>query len=235
MKEETISRNEAILRVFVLRGQKAQEAVDRILKKHKLSHPSADSSQDAFQNGVRKKPFDQTIDYFRAQKDKYLLLVTKSTAEPLKGVEPSEQIIVSFSVNNELVSDHYERGAPPSMERLKAAANLMHIGWRVRLRLDPIVDGYDYKPICYAIRWLDVERVTVGSLRHYARVYKFTPVRFPGLSRGDDGRLRYTMERCIEIYQNIASWLGFQPALCKETKILWAELGWKFEGCNCIK
>jgi hypothetical protein len=27
----------------------------------------------------------------------------------------------------------------------------------------------------------------------------------------------------------------FQPALCKETKVIWKKFGWKFSGCNCTR
>lgn len=178
------------------------------------------------------------IEYFRSQSSKYLLLTTKSTNIRLfTQLPPTPQVIISFSVNSPVAAQGYERLAPPPAERLRAAARLMELGWRVRIRLDPVIleSGLEhYRVICREIAILRPERVTVGSLRQYPGLHRFAPnTPKQGLTKAPDGRMRYPLEVRLKIYRTVAEWLGFQPALCKETQEVWQRLGWSFYGCNC--
>lgn len=180
------------------------------------------------------------IDYFSIQKKKYLLLLTKSAnIRPLLKKRPNRQIIVSFSINAPKVWKIYEKGTPNPLLRLKAAKQLKEIGWRVRIRLDPIVfNGIfnDYKDICKKIAEMKPEMVTIGTLRQFPGLYRFaTQAPREGLMKSPDGRMRYSIEQRLYVYSKIKEWLGFQPALCKETKDVWKKLGWKFQGCNCTE
>lgn len=181
---------------------------------------------------------EPALEYFPKQSKKYLLLLTKSTnIEFLLNREPDPHIIVSFSVNASRISKKFENGAPNSDRRLEAAHELKKIGWRVRIRLDPIIleEGIEvYEDICRKIAALQPELVTIGTLRQYPGLYRFA--RFAprqGLCRADDGRMRYPYTARLKTYKQIQQWLGFQPALCKETKAMWKTLGWRFQGCNC--
>jgi spore photoproduct lyase len=185
---------------------------------------------------------NNAIDYFSKASKKYLLLVTKSTnVDILRDKEPNNHIILSFSVNASAVANELEKGAPSPSSRIKTANEMIMKGWRVRLRLDPIVIGNgfnfnDYKAICNDIAHIQPERVTIGTLRQYHTLHNFAPnAPKQGLMIGDDGRLRYSIEQRIKAYKKIKQWLGYQPALCKETKQLWNILGWEFNGCNCTE
>ncbi len=180
----------------------------------------------------------KALDYFTTHNDKLLLLVTKSTnIEILRSREPSKNLLVSFSINSLGGAAKYENSAPHPMRRLEAAEKLINLGWRVRIRLDPVIleSGLDsYEPICKAIAAINPERVTVGSLRQYPGLFRFLPdAPRKGLRRAKDGRMRYSASERINTYKQIAEWLGFQPSLCKETKEVWSALGWDFTGCNC--
>ncbi len=181
---------------------------------------------------------EPALDYFSVQQSRHLLLLTKSAnTKCLERRSPSPNIIVSFSVNSSPVHARWEKGTPPPTKRLEAAARLRDRGWRVRIRIDPVVleDGFgDYRGICEAVRDLSPEMVTVGTLRHFPGLLGFAP-RAPrrGLEKAPDGRLRYGVTARVAAYQRIAEWLGFQPALCKETQEIWRKLAWEFAGCNC--
>jgi len=181
---------------------------------------------------------ESALDYFSNCCSKYLLLVTKSdNISLLQDREPSTQVIVSFSVNSDQAAKVYEKGAPSPRQRLRAACALKKQGWRVRVRIDPVIPhtGLDgYRGLCEQVAELGPERVTVGTLRQYPGVHNFSktaPRR--GLQLSPDGRLRYPEQVRIDTYQQFSDWLGFKPALCKETYILWRKLGWRFMGCNC--
>jgi len=180
------------------------------------------------------------LDYFSAQKPRYLLLLTKSTnLRPLYRRSPSPQVVVSFSVNSPSAARQWERGVPPPDARLRAAARVKKAGWRLRIRIDPVIleSGLEgYKPICEKVAELEPEVVTVGTLRQYPGLFRFSPeAPRKGLTRAPDGRMRYAVEERTKAYETIRKWLGFQPALCKETREVWHELGWTFYGCNCTE
>lgn len=181
---------------------------------------------------------DDALDYFGSAQGKYLLLVTKSvnTGALLKR-KPSPQVIVSFSINSPIAAETFEHGVPSPAARLKAAKELVDAGWRVRIRLDPIigqVDLQDYEGVCRQVGQSGFERVTVGTLRQYPGLHNYAKAApRQGLKKAPDGRMRYTIEDRVAIYRQVAEWLGFQPALCKETEEIWERLGWVFKGCNC--
>lgn len=178
------------------------------------------------------------LDYFRGLHSKYLLLTTKSSNIGFfRDLEPTRQVIISFSINSPTAASAYEHLAPPPVARLKAAAQLLTWGWRVRIRLDPIiweVGLENYQGICREIAQLQPERVTIGTLRQYPGLFRFArEAPRQGLSKAPDGRMRYSPSVRREIYEQIQEWLGFQPALCKETADLWDEMALRFSGCNC--
>lgn len=178
------------------------------------------------------------LDYFSRQTDRYLLLLTKSSnIEPLLSRKPSPNIMVSFSINSETAARLYEHGAPDPQERLTAAHRVKQEGWRVRIRLDPVLVEtglQNYEPICKAIRTLSPEMTTLGCLRYFPSLRRFAPKLPTGeVVRASDGRMRYPVSVRVQTYQQIADWLRFRPSLCKETEDVWRELGWEFAGCNC--
>lgn len=178
------------------------------------------------------------LKWFAEQSSRYLLLTTKSTnIKPLLALEPSPQIIVSFSINAEEAWCLYEKKVPSPWKRLETAKKLKDSGWRVRIRLDPVILelGIEkYERICKAIADLDPEVITVGTLRHFPGLFRFEK-RAPrtGLKKAPDGRMRYPIDERIRAYRKIADWLGRIPALCKETTEVWDKLGWKLYVCNC--
>lgn len=181
---------------------------------------------------------EPTLDYFESQQSRYLLLVTKSiNINCLLKRKPTPQVIVSFSVNAPEAFLKFERFTPHPYSRLEAAAKLKQSGWRIRIRLDPIILEIGlpaYKDVCKKIAELKPERVTIGTLRQYPSLHTFAKnAPRKGLLKANDGRLRYSETIRLKTYRQIAKWLGFQPALCKETEEVWNKLGWHFYGCNC--
>ncbi len=178
------------------------------------------------------------IEWFRGQEDKTLLMVAKGGMGHLLGVRPHPRAILSASVNAAPVAQEYERKTPPPANRLFDLNLLKYLGWRVRVRLDPVISllGFSgaYQPICERIAEMKPERVTVGSLRPYPPVAARLPEELKrNLVRDVDGRMRYPVAWRVGTYERIAEWLGFQPALCKETREVWDALGWDWAKCNC--
>lgn len=182
-----------------------------------------------------------TINHFANNGDgRYLLLTTKSARghRLLNSIGASKNIIISYSVNSSGNASEYEKKTPSPHRRIKDAEKLKDEGFRIRIRIDPIIyeNFNEYREICRIVSELKPERVTVGTLRHYPQLLAFAgDAPKEGLEMSWDGRLRYSVDKRIEIYSKTAGWLGFQPALCKETEEVWEKLDWEFEGCNCTE
>jgi spore photoproduct lyase len=182
--------------------------------------------------------FARAYRLFCAQERHALLLLTKSLARELDAYEPHPAICVSFSVNSARVSGAYEHGAPAGPERLEAAARLRRAGWRVRIRLDPMLPiahwQEDYAPVADRIAEIQPERVTLGTLRYFPQL----PGRHPNFPRvpvaqdGPDGRMRLPEGLRREMYTFVKSRLSQEIALCKETDAM-SRFAGASPRCNC--
>jgi spore photoproduct lyase len=215
---------------------------DKLKRELNKSKPGVYSTGELADSLAIEPPLlDDTINYFQSNGDgKYILLTTKSDSgyKRLGSLIPSNNIIVSYSVNSSTNAVKYENKTPSPENRITDAKKLREEGFRVRIRIDPIIyeDFEEYREVCEIVSDLNPERVTIGTLRHYPQLLAFAEdAPKEGLEMSWDGRLRYSIEKRLEIYSRIAEWLGFQPALCKETEEVWEKLGWKFEGCNCTE
>jgi spore photoproduct lyase len=179
-----------------------------------------------------------TIEYFRGQKDKFLFLTTKSTnIEVLLDMQPTPQVWVAFSVNAVKAWEMFEHHTPHPNARLDAAQRLKASGWKVRIRIDPIIPeiGLDhYREVARKVTALAPERVTLGVLKQFPKLPPYGREGLSGrLAASPNGINRYPVHLKAHIFQSLAEWLGFQPAICRETPGLWEELGWQANGCNC--
>ena len=181
---------------------------------------------------------EPAVDYFRGQRDKFLFFTTKSVnIEPLLAIPPTPQVWISFSLNAVKAWELFEHGTPHPCARLAAARRLQETGWRVRVRIDPIIPevGLEhYRDIATGVRALAPERVTVGLLKHFPRLPRSSqPDILKQLAASPQGIKRYPVSLKVHIFKSLAAWLRFQPGICRETPGLWEELGWQAHGCNC--
>ena len=69
-----------------------------------------------------------------------LELITKTASrDAFFGIPPPANTIISFSISPTEVWENHEHGTAPPSERLETAALLMGKGWRVALRIDPVL------------------------------------------------------------------------------------------------
>ena len=172
-----------------------------------------------------------------------LLLVTKggpAECKPLMDAKPCRNVIVSFSVNSRKAAARYERGAATVRQRLLAAAELKRRGWRVRIRMDPMIAGYDYTRLLAQVRALAPERVTLGTLRAEPNLTRrIGNGIFSALepSPRPNGLARYPKAVRLALYRQAIAALGklCTIGLCEETPDIWEALRLDAEAkaCNC--
>ncbi len=172
-----------------------------------------------------------------------LLVVTKGSLEECRNllpVSPCRNVVVSFSVNDPAAAQIYESGAAPVVDRLQAAAELKSRGWRLRIRIDPMIQGFNYREIACQVAQLVPERVTLGTLRaepHLPRFVENGLFREMEQSGDPKGLMRYPQAIRLSLYRQAIGELRTIPSigLCEETPEIWNILGLAAEEkcCNC--
>lgn len=213
---------------------------------------NAGELSDSFAPDICAQASLRLIELFRKQDRHTLLLVTKSNriAEILKDMEPTERVILSFSVGQDMYN---HRPIGPNMYEILVSAKWARAHrWRVRLRIDPII----YQDFGIDIQRMEAygnsgtyERITLGTLRATAAHYRYLRngnevqrALAALLTRQSDGGshpYRLPFEQRVAIYQQALSdlaGLSSSIGICKETPAIFAALGLKPEDnrCNCM-
>jgi spore photoproduct lyase len=192
------------------------------------------------------------IPLFTAQKKHRLIFLTKSTQiQHALELEPTEQVVFSWSVNSEAVAAQWEHGTPLPSERFAAAEKMKKAGWPIRFRLDPMVPYPDWKrgyaEAIKRINALAPEMVTIGALR----ATSYHGLRNASKANGRDDSIfdyltedrdpsgfkyRIPFDKQVEMFRFAIDRLksSITPALCKEDKALWKALKLEFDGCHCL-
>jgi spore photoproduct lyase len=195
------------------------------------------------------------IPLFAAQDRHRLIFLTKSTLikHALK-MEPTPQVVFSWSVNAEYVGRKWELGAPLPSRRFGAAAKMQEAGWPIRFRLDPMIPYADgkqrwqdgYAEAISRINDLSPEMVTIGALRASSMGLVTAAGKndrptdlFDYLSEKDPSGFKYRIpfEQQVTMYKFALDGLDrtrIVPALCKEDVSVWKAVGLKFDGCHCL-
>lgn len=186
---------------------------------------------------------DILIQLFASQEEHTVLFLTKSiNVDAFFRHKPSHRVIVSFSVTAPSVWARWEAGTPDPWTRIAAAKALADRGWRVRLRLDPMVPGFDeqFAKLAWHINTMPVERVTIGSLRALPGLEKLARDNVMDLAsevQGADNRRRIPEEERLRLYWIVLTNLKHKEvALCKELRRVWETLDMDPEDvrCNCV-
>ena len=111
------------------------------------------------------------IPWFGQTDNGFLFMLTKSDmVDDILNLPHNCHTIVTWSMNNDIISKKFEVGAPAFDRRLNAAVKVQEAGYPLRIRLDPIVpfDGWE-KAYAETIKSIfdkvSPERMTIGTLR----------------------------------------------------------------------
>ena len=86
------------------------------------------------------------ISFFAKHKQAHLEFRTKSVAtQILEKSEPLPNVVTAFSFTPQEISDAIEKDVPTVSARIQAMKRLSQKGWKLGIRLDPIIDCNDFE------------------------------------------------------------------------------------------
>ncbi|MBC7350207.1 MAG: hypothetical protein H5U05_09565 [Candidatus Aminicenantes bacterium] len=184
------------------------------------------------------------VEAFRGQDRFWLELKSKSDCiRPLLEIRPSDNVVLSWSLNPEAIIGAEEKGTASLGERLQAAAKVVRHGYRVGFHFDPILHypGWhtDYERLVAEIfKVIPAEAITwvsLGSLRFPPALLPVARRRFPGsriyeqeFIRSAEGKYRYPRPVRLLLYRELGEMLADYRAedkiyLCMESVEVWRE------------
>ena len=89
---------------------------------------------------------DHFLPFFKKLDNAWIELRTKSVAtRVLRETEPLERAVVAFSFTPQEISTQLEHGVPSVDARVRAMLQLAEQGWKIGLRIDPLIDCTGFK------------------------------------------------------------------------------------------
>lgn len=206
-----------------------------------------------FEKAPKKALSNIVREYFDspANKENHIALLVTKDGRTIENLikKPIDHAIISYSLNGSKVAKMGERGAPSTVERIKALEKLEDAGYTIRIRIDPMVPipgwtGSYWGLIDKVYRKLEPERITIGSLRGLKTTLIWSKNKWwvKYLDKGEKTNfgLRINFDQRARLYEyaigQLKSYGANKIALCKETTDMWKHLGLDYKKitCNCI-
>jgi spore photoproduct lyase len=217
-----------------------------------VKHPSIFNSGELSDSLMKPENMKAIADFFETQDRHKLLLLTKSDRVEWLTHKPRRQTIISFSLNADKVSKLWEKRTPSPYQRIDAAKKLVECGYSVRIRVDPIfpIENWKrhYEDLIYTMLSelpSDPDRITLGTPRGLSKTLMFSKDRSWEIVAFTD-KPEYTgwgKKAPISLRKEIYGFffdkltdLGFDKskiALCKETTLMWRDMGLNQDMCRC--
>lgn len=183
------------------------------------------------------------INYFKKREDLILEIRSKSkNIGNLIETGGSENIITSFTFSPQEVISRYEIGTALLEERVEAAVKLQQAGFKIGLRIDPMIniencnEKYS-KMIDLIFSKLDrskIANIGIGSLRYRKGLKQLvtreikTDLFYNEIITGIDGKERYFKKIRLDMYKNIVAKIKeygeFEIYLGMEPDYVWNEV-----------
>ena len=180
--------------------------------------------------------------FFNRQSNAVLELKTKSDriSNLLNHSDPTN-IVVSWSLNPEVIIDLEEKGTPSLTQRLESARACLEKGYRIGFHFDPIILISEWKEaykelvdvLCDTVPISKVEWISLGSFRYQSSLKSIIKSRHPGTQLftsehlpGKDRKYRYLRPLRNKAYETIRGYLKSRSKdlniyLCMETREIW--------------
>jgi spore photoproduct lyase len=187
----------------------------------------------------------EVLPFFAEQPNVLLELKTKSDrVDTLLDLDPKERIVVSWSMNPEVVVAADEYLTASLEERIQAARRCQEAGYKLGFHFDPMIEypgwEHDYRAMVERIfAVVDGRRVawlSLGVLRQTPALRRAMRERFPQtlLLTGEqvvcpDGKFRYFQALRVGMYRKMVRWIRqFAPLppiyLCMESSAVWQQV-----------
>ena len=188
------------------------------------------------------------VPFFAGRANAILELKTKTTRiEDLLKLDHGGRTVVSWSLNAEPVARREEHGAPPVIERLRAARCCQEAGYRIGFHFDPVIDvpGWEegYRRVVDAIfehvEPRSIAWISLGALRYPPALEEIIRRRHPRseitlgeLFPGKDGKPRYFRPIRTRLFKTIHDRIRSHDRdvfvyLCMESDRVWRQaFGW---------
>ena len=184
----------------------------------------------------------QLIPFFNKRENAVLEFKTKSNCvKNLLNQSSTKNIIVSWSLNPQVIIDQEEKGTPNLEKRLEAARLCAEKGYKIGIHIDPIIIFPDWekayhsliKKIFELLLPSQIEWISLGSFRYRKSLKKIINQRHKKtrLFTGEhiaskDGKYRYLRSLRNEVYKNLCKLLknfsaNLNVYMCMETKEIW--------------
>jgi|TARA_B100001093_G_scaffold159350_3_gene151820 spore photoproduct lyase len=153
---------------------------------------------------------ERFVPFFSERPDKWLELRTKSiNTSVLSRQEPVPNIVVAFTMTPATIAAEIEHGAPSFAKRLDRIESLTRQGWKIGLRLDPLIPWPGFRKIYPSMieeifSRVDgefIHSVTLGPMRfpkamydRIVRLYPFDPLFALDEMVSRDGQMTYPKE-----------------------------------------
>lgn len=185
----------------------------------------------------------------RTKSDRILGLLEGAPSGAAGSSAVPDNIVPSWTLSPEEIRRRFEGLTASPEERLAAASRCQRAGWRVGLRLDPVVRYVGWEESYRSLVRMAVERLDPARIESWhLGVFRYTPglesvvrKRFPACPLflgesfpGPDGKLRYFKPLRVEMYRKIHAWIleahpGARVRLIMETpavrKVVFSESG----------
>jgi len=233
--------------------KKVIDAINKAFKhEYFKNHPSIFNSGELSDSLMNPTYMKRYADFFETQDKHKLLLLTKSDRVRWLLEKPRKQTIASFSLNAIEVWRRWENRTPSPQQRIKAAKQLSEVGCEVRIRIDPIfpIENWkaQYQDLVYSTLSelpSDPDRITLGTPRGLAKTLIFAKDRSwekiaftqnPERTGWGKKAPNSVRKKIYTFFYDKLENLGFDKsriAMCKETRLMWKELGLNPELCIC--
>ena len=157
------------------------------------------------------------LSFFENLPNAWIELRTKSvTTQVLQKMKPLSNVVVAFSFTPEEISQQIEHGVPPLPSRIKAMSRLAEQGWKLGLRIDPLIHCQNFEiryrklfeEIFGAVSEESIHSVSLGAFRMPSGFFKKIEKLYPeepllaGSWEKKDGMIAYQQEIESELKSN---------------------------------
>ena len=186
------------------------------------------------------------VSFFKNIENVYFELKTKSPdISNLIKIDPSKNIVISYSLNPQNISNTEELFTAKISDRIKNLKILYDYGYSVAFHLDPIIAFEKWEAMYMDLineinkncTEVEFKWISLGSFRFNPEIKKTIEQRFPHSKIMDsemaldfDKKLRYHFDKRYEIYSKILGYLtkykikASNIYLCMESKEMWDKL-----------